>query len=238
MSSREGDPSLPKHNPARLRLPRYGLTGAAATLLVVLVAWVAVRAAGPGEEDRGAPIMVLPSVPTVPAAAVAPSAFVIPIASASPSASPSPSRSSSPSPSSASPSASRSPSRSPSASRSASKSPSPSPSPSRAVRPAFSAGYSASSNWDRGFIGAVQVTNTAGGARNWTVSVTYSSRARVHLRNVWNAQVSRQGSTLVFTGGPLAPGATATFGFEASKRSRGTPGPIGCTVDGTPCRLS
>jgi cellulase/cellobiase CelA1 len=93
-------------------------------------------------------------------------------------------------------------------------------------------------SWDRGFIGAVTVTNKSGPARTWTVKITYPASARVRVGNVWNASVDRQGDTFVFTGGPLAPGATATFGFEASKQVRDRIQPAGCTVDGASCRLS
>jgi len=41
----------------------------------------------------------------------------------------------------------------------------------------------------------------------------------------------------VLTGGPLAPGATASLGFEASKQVRDRIQPSGCTVDGAPCDL-
>jgi hypothetical protein len=70
------------------------------------------------------------------------------------------------------------------------------------------------------------------------VTVTYDSRAGVRVTNVWNAQLSRQGDTNVFTGGPLAPGASVTFGFEATKQVRGRVEPSACAVDGTPCRQS
>jgi molybdopterin biosynthesis enzyme len=81
------------------------------------------------------------------------------------------------------------------------------------------------------------VTNKSGPARTWTVKVSFDSDAGVRVGNTWNAQLTREGSTFVFTGGPLAPGATAMLGFEASKQVRGRIQPTSCTVDGAPCRV-
>ena len=92
-------------------------------------------------------------------------------------------------------------------------------------------------SWDRGFIGGVEVTNKSGPARTWTVKLTFDPSARVGVGNTWNAQISRQGNTFVFTGGQLAPGGTVILGFEASKQVRGKIQPATCTVDGAPCQL-
>ncbi|GGQ64707.1 hypothetical protein [Couchioplanes azureus] len=55
-----------KHAERQIGLPRYSFVVAAATLLVILVAWVAVRMVGP--DERRTPILVVPSTsPTAPA---------------------------------------------------------------------------------------------------------------------------------------------------------------------------
>jgi cellulase/cellobiase CelA1 len=212
-----------KHNTA-FPLRRYGFIGGAATLLVVLVSWVAVRAVGPVEPEARFPMMVQPTVPLPVGAAPSPSLVASPSASASPS-----------------PSVSRSPSKRPSPkakTRTTTKPPRKTPSRSPSPSAAFAGSYQLARNWDRGFIGVVTVTNKTGPARGWTVRITFPGKAGVRVGNTWNARVDRQGDTFAFTGGPLAPGATATLGFEASKQVRGQIQPSGCTVDGTSCRMT
>ncbi|MFI7541695.1 cellulose binding domain-containing protein [Actinoplanes sp. NPDC049599] len=213
-------------------LRRYGFIGGAATLLVVLVSWVAVRAVGPTEPDTRIPLMVQPTVPL--AAGAGPSLIPSALASSSPTPSASPS---------SSPSRSASPSPSPSPSRTtAAPKPTTKPAPRKTTPPApanaFTGTYATGGSWERGFIGAVTVTNKSGPARTWTVRISYPDNAGVRLGNVWNATLDRQGNTFVLTGGPLAPGAATTLGFEASKQVRDRIQPTSCTVDGTPCRLS
>ncbi|MEU8235425.1 cellulose binding domain-containing protein [Actinoplanes sp. NPDC048967] len=214
-----------KHNTV-IPLRRYTFIAGAATLLVVLVSWVAIRAVGPAEADGRVPLMVQPTVPLGGAEVSVPPTSVPP-----PSAVPT-----SASPSSASPKPVRS---SPRASRSPSKKPAPRRTTPPAAPPAasFTAAYGTGRSWDRGFIAGVQITNKSGPARTWTVKVSYNPDAGVRVGNTWNAQLSRDGNTFVFTGGPLAPGATAMLGFEASKQVRGRIQPTSCTVDGAPCRL-
>jgi hypothetical protein len=217
-----------KHTPV-FPLRRYGFIGGAATLLVVLVSWVAVRAVGPAQPDTRVPLMVQPTMPL--AAGAAPSL----VPSARPSGTPSATPSVTPASRSASPSASkRRASKPPTTKPKRSRTPAPKPSPAAA----FTGTYSAGGSWERGFIGAVQVTNKSGPARGWTVKITFADRAGVRVGNTWNARVDRQGNTFVFTGEPLAPGATTTLGFQASKQVRGKIEPTACTVDGASCRLS
>jgi hypothetical protein len=217
-----------KHTPV-FPLRRYGFIGGAATLLVVLVSWVAVRAVGPAQPDTRVPLMVQPTMPL--AAGAAPSL----VPSARPSGTPSATPSVTPASRSASPSASkRRASKPPTTKPKRSRTPAPKPSPAAA----FTGTYSAGGSWERGFIGAVQVTNKSGPARGWTVRITFADRAGVRVGNTWNARVDRQGNTFVFTGEPLAPGATTTLGFQASKQVRGKIEPTACTVDGASCRLS
>jgi len=218
-----------KHSTGQLGLPRYSFIAAAATLLVILVAWVAVRAAGPSQEEKAPVLVVPPSTPVVEAGAVLPS-------TSAPATSPSASASASPSPS-----RTRSASPSPSAKRSSKPAvratPSAKPSSSPAPTARFTARYQGGAGWDRGFIAGVQVTNTGKAAGNWSVRISYDGRADVRVTNVWNAQVSRSGDTYTFTGGSLAPGADASFGFQGSKDGRGAPRPTACSVNGTACQM-
>ena len=216
---------MPGKHSTTLPLRRYSFIAAAATLLVVLVSWVAVRAVGPAEADPRTPLMVQP---TVPLAMTTPSA--------------SPSQSPSASPSVTSPSASPSPSPSPSRSRSATptvaaRKPTKTATPRRTTAPpaAFTGQYRLASTWDRGFIAGITVTNKSGPARDWTIRLSYAEEAGVRLGNVWNARQSREGDSFVLTGGPLAPGASIMVGFQASKQVRSQIRVASCTVDGTPC---
>jgi hypothetical protein len=200
-------------------LRRYGFIGGAATLLVVLVAWVAVRAVGPTSPDTRTPLMVQPTIPVAE--------DVIP----SPVASPTPSPSASPSPS-----RTRKPASTPKPTEKATTTKPPakaSPTPATS----FTARYRLGSTWDRGFVAAVEVKNTGTTARTWTVSITYGAQAGVRVGNTWNAQLDRQGDRFVFTGAPLAAGTSITFGFEASKQLRSQIQPTTCTINGAPCRL-
>jgi len=218
-------PQLPgKHNTV-IPLRRYTFIAGAATLLVVLVSWVAIRAVGPAQPDGRVPLMVQPTVPLGGAELSVPPTSVPPPPAAPTSASPS---SASPTPVRSSPRASRPPSKKPAPRRTTSP-----PAPAAS----FTAAYGTGRSWDRGFIAGVQITNKSGPARTWTVKVSYNPDAGVRIGNTWNAQLSRDGNTFVLTGGPLAPGATAMLGFEASKQVRGGIQPTSCTVDGAPCRL-
>ncbi|GAA3347827.1 hypothetical protein GCM10020358_64080 [Amorphoplanes nipponensis] len=212
-------------------LRRYSFIAAAATLLVVLVSWVAVRAVGPAQPDNRVPLLVQPTVPlggATPAALVSASPAA---ASTPPPASPSPSRS-------ASASASARPTAKPTEKTTTKPAPRRTTAAPRPPAASFTAAYRTGASWERGFIGAVQVTNTSGQPRAWTVRIAYPAAAGVRVGNVWNAQLTRQDDAFVLTGGPLAPGATANLGFEASKQVRDAIQPTACTVDGAPCRVS
>jgi hypothetical protein len=98
--------------------------------------------------------------------------------------------------------------------------------------------YAVASSWDTGFIGGVLLTNPTGTALSWRVVVTHAPDAGIRVTTAWNAALQRSGATTVFTGGPLAPGASQTFGFEATKRVAGPVGPTACTVNGVACATS
>jgi hypothetical protein len=98
--------------------------------------------------------------------------------------------------------------------------------------------YTAGASSDTGFVGGVTVTNGSGTPQSWTVTVRYDRSAGVRITQAWNATPTREDDAYVFRGGPLAPGATVDFGFEATKRTRGPIRPAACTVNQTACRMS
>ncbi|WP_430783210.1 cellulose binding domain-containing protein [Actinoplanes sp. G11-F43] len=234
---------MAKHATRQFILARL-IFGSAAAVLLALVAWIAVRAGGGGDEDTaGKPVLIQPTGVLQAAAegSLAPSAPVLESGSVSPSASASPS-----------PSASASASRSPSASASASASPKPSKSavrpsagtsPSRSASPtpapdAFAASYGTSASWREGFIAAVRVSNSGSEAREWTVTLTFPSSADVEVRGAWNASVSRSGDTVTLRGRSLAAGQSITAGFQADKETRDPVKPVSCAVGGGSCKVS
>jgi hypothetical protein len=217
-----------KHSPAPVSPARLVFL-AALTILIALVVWVAVRAVGPSTADAAGPTVVLPSVPTVPVGAAEPE-------------SPSPTISMLPPPSSSpTPSRSRSASPSSSARHQASSSPSPHVSHTSskpAAKATFSATVSTSSSWGGGYVGTVQITNTGTKAAGWSVSVSHGSVSGLRLYGAWNAQGNQHGDTFTFTGGSLAPGQSASFGYQAGARTRDRVRPSGCSVVGGSCRVS
>jgi cellulase/cellobiase CelA1 len=87
--------------------------------------------------------------------------------------------------------------------------------------------------WEQGYVASVRVQNTGKTARAWTVRVTHDG-PDLTLRGTWNATGRQSGDTLTFTGGTLAPGATAMFGYQVNGDAR----PSGCTVVGGKCSVS
>ncbi|MGW3892023.1 GH12 family glycosyl hydrolase domain-containing protein [Micromonospora chokoriensis] len=78
--------------------------------------------------------------------------------------------------------------------------------------------YTANS-WGNGFTADVQVTNTGSSAINgWTLN--YSLPSGQTVTNAWNATVSQSGSAVtarnVGHNGSIAPGGTASFGYQGS----------------------
>lgn len=96
--------------------------------------------------------------------------------------------------------------------------------------------YQANS-WNNGFTGNVTVTNTSSSTVNgWTVGFSFPSGQQI--TNSWNATVTQSGSSVtarnVDYNGTLAPGASASFGFQGTHS--GTNGaPTGWTLNGTAC---
>jgi cellulase/cellobiase CelA1 len=87
-------------------------------------------------------------------------------------------------------------------------------------------------------VGTVRVQNTGSAAASWRVTVSHSGQDNLRLLGTWNARGSQSGDTLTFTGGPLSPGASATFGYQVSKSGRGNAHPSGCSVVGGRCGVS
>ncbi|MCO1597974.1 cellulose binding domain-containing protein [Micromonospora sp. RHAY321] len=78
--------------------------------------------------------------------------------------------------------------------------------------------YTANS-WNNGFTADVQVTNTGSSAINgWTLN--YSLPSGQTVTNAWNATVSQSGSAVtarnVGHNGSIAPGGTASFGYQGT----------------------
>jgi cellulase/cellobiase CelA1 len=123
--------------------------------------------------------------------------------------------------------------------RTAAAPPAPGPGATAAVRvPILAAFYDVRTTWDTGFVVQVTVVNNGPAPAAWRVVVTHAGSAGVRVTTAWDATLTRQGDTDVFTGGPLAPGATARFGFEATKQVTGPVRPSACTVAGNPCGMS
>jgi cytoskeletal protein RodZ len=226
---------LPAKHSARPLGPARIVLSAAAAVLVMLVVWVAVRAVGPAEASRQ-PSVVLPSMPQVPLAPTS-SATPAPAPSASPSASPSRSRSRSASPSPSRTSA-RPSSHTPVPEKTTTKPPRAAPTTTPPPSDVFSAALSVPASWEQGYVGAVRVRNVGSGSRSWSVTVSHSGQDNLRLTGSWNARGSQSGDNLTFTGGPLAPGATITFGYQVSKSGRGNARPSGCSVVGGKCGVS
>lgn len=223
-------------------LRRYSFVGGAATLLVVMVSWVAVRSVEPARPETRIPLMIQPTMPML---GIDPPLIPLAQASDTPPTTPPVVVVVGPGVGGVGTSSKATARWTPS--KAAPKPPGKAttkPTPRQTTRPptpappaAFSGRYTAGTSWDQGFIGGVEVTNKSGTARTWTVKLTFASNAGVGVSNTWNAQLNRQGNTFVFTGGQLAPGTKISMGFEATKQVRGKIQPATCTIDGAPCQL-
>jgi Cellulose binding domain len=105
--------------------------------------------------------------------------------------------------------------------------------PAQAASP--TATFTKVSDWGTGFEGKYTVTNGGTTTINgWSVAFDLPSGA--NIGSFWDAAMSRSGQRFTFTNvgwnGTLAPGATASFGFN------GSPGgitPSNCTLNGAAC---
>jgi hypothetical protein len=84
----------------------------------------------------------------------------------------------------------------------------------------------------------VRVVNSGPKPASWSVAVTHTKLAGLVLGGTWNAQGHQSGSSFLFAGGPLGPGQSATFGYQAGKQGPGPARPSGCSVDGGGCHLN
>ncbi|MGC4835954.1 GH12 family glycosyl hydrolase domain-containing protein [Micromonospora vinacea] len=99
--------------------------------------------------------------------------------------------------------------------------------------------YTANS-WNNGFTADVQITNTGSSAINgWTL--TYGLPGGQQVTNAWNATVSQSGSTVtarnVSHNGSVAPGGTASFGYQGTL-SGGYSSPTSFSLNGATCSRS
>ncbi|MFD0530544.1 cellulose binding domain-containing protein [Kitasatospora arboriphila] len=97
--------------------------------------------------------------------------------------------------------------------------------------------YKVDNAWGTGFTATVTVKNTGTTTVNgWTASWTYPGDQRI--TNAWNATVTQTGAAVTAKdagwNGTLAPGATASFGFQGTYSGSNTlPGQF--TLNGAAC---
>ncbi|MBN6057397.1 cellulose binding domain-containing protein, partial [Nonomuraea sp. RK-328] len=108
--------------------------------------------------------------------------------------------------------------------------PTPSPTPTGGTGVPCGVNHKVANAWQGGFTADVTVRNTGATAwNNWTV--TWTMPSGVTLTNVWNSTITSSGTTWTVKAPSwatsLAPGASATFGFQAGGPS--TPGPAAVT---------
>jgi Cellulose binding domain len=100
------------------------------------------------------------------------------------------------------------------------------------------ASYQAGTNWGTGYSGQYTITNGGGTAvTGWTLSFTLPTGTT--LTSLWNGTYTDTAGQVTVTNdswdATLAPGGTATVGFET--QSSGTAGqPTDCTINGASCQ--
>jgi hypothetical protein len=100
----------------------------------------------------------------------------------------------------------------------------------------ITAAFTKVSDWGTGFEGKVTITNsTTSSLSTWTVALDFPSGYTI--TSSWDTTHTSSGLTDTFTppswAGPLAPGATATFGFNGSPGN--FPGITACRLNGGSC---
>jgi hypothetical protein len=93
--------------------------------------------------------------------------------------------------------------------------------------------YRVANEWSGGFQGEVTVRNTTAAAKTtWTATFRFDDGQR--LSQAWNATATQDGPTVTARNaawnGGLAPGASATFGFQAGSTGTNTPPAVTCAV--------
>ncbi|MGC4855578.1 GH12 family glycosyl hydrolase domain-containing protein [Micromonospora sp. DT4] len=99
--------------------------------------------------------------------------------------------------------------------------------------------YTANS-WNNGFTADVQITNTGSSAINgWTLN--YNLPGGQTVTNAWNATVNQSGSAVtarnVSHNGSIAPGGTASFGYQGTLNGSYS-SPTSFSLNGTTCARS
>ena len=99
-----------------------------------------------------------------------------------------------------------------------------------------SAAFTKVSDWGTGFEGKMTITNgTTSAISTWTVELDFP--AGYTISSSWDATRTSSGQTHTFTppswAGPLAPGASVTFGFNGSPGN--FPGIAACRLNGGSC---
>ncbi|MDY7090610.1 MAG: cellulose binding domain-containing protein [Actinomycetota bacterium] len=92
-------------------------------------------------------------------------------------------------------------------------------------------------DWNTGFTGTVSVTNTgAAPVSPWTLTWTFTGGQTV--TQAWSARVTQSGSAVTASGeswsSTLAPGASASFGFNGSHPGA-NPRPAAFALNGATC---
>ncbi|MBV6702497.1 glycoside hydrolase family 9 protein [Kitasatospora aureofaciens] len=100
-----------------------------------------------------------------------------------------------------------------------------------------SVAYKVDSTWSNGFTATVTVTNTGTSTvPGWTLGWSFAGDQRIS--NAWNATVAQSGSAVTARdsgwNGTLPPGASASFGFQATY-STANPAPARFTLNGAAC---
>lgn len=98
--------------------------------------------------------------------------------------------------------------------------------------------FAKTQDWGTGFAGSYTITNTMSVTLNtWTVSFTLPATEKV--TSLWDGNMTTSGNTVTVTNlswnAPLAPGATTSFGFNASNSGPAEQDPTGCTLNQNPC---
>jgi hypothetical protein len=125
----------------------------------------------------------------------------------------------------------------PSPSPSVTRSPSPTPSPSATGGSSACRVTYTPQQWQGGFTANVTVANTGGSAINgWTLTFPFPGDQRVS--NAWNATVTQSGAAVTATNvafnGSVAPGGSASFGFQGTWSSS-NPAPTAFSLTGVSC---
>ena len=117
-------------------------------------------------------------------------------------------------------------------------SPTPTPTPSPTAPSGCRVAYS-TSDWGSGFTASVTLTNGPTAINGWTLTFPYAAGQRV--TQAWSAAVTQSGTQVTATNtswnGSLSPGATVTFGFNATSTGS-NPRPATFTLNGTACTAS